>query len=265
MNDIHQLVAERTARTNLWLGVKPKPNLETMKRDLESMPVSVPYKLEVRGDVILSRREFGKVVKWYGQTVCVYQCQLGSGEVGLHYQGVNMVNQVGMFFEPEWGTYGSAGFKEVGWTTKHSKIDVQVTCDREVSSAEVRSQTLTSVNEELLKPVEVAESTLGKAVAHSFPFEPTPLLVRVLTELARLDASSKEEWEKKLLKDLRSAETTREIMKDIKIEWIGFGQSSDRDRYTLSSKSEDREMSSGELIRRLLVKGRSGGSLIVRT
>lgn len=265
MKDTQRIVAERTARTNAWLGVVPRPTLESLRNEIKFMPVSVPYKIGVRGVVNLGRREFGKVVKWYGQTVSVYQCELGSGEVGLHYQGVLTANQVGMFFEPEWGTYASAGFKEVGWTNRHSKIDVQVTTDLEVDSAEVRSQTMTFVNEELLKPADVADSTLGKAVAHSFPFEPTPLLVRVLTELARFDASNKEEWEKKLLKDLRSAETTREIMKDIKIEWIGFGQASERDRYTLSSKSDDKEISSSELIRRLLVKGRSSGSLIVRT
>jgi hypothetical protein len=259
------IVADMIARTNQRVGFKPKPSLEQMRREAESMPFAVPYRIEAEGSVSLSKREFGKVVRWYGQTVSVYHAEVGTGEVGIRYNGVLLSNLMGVIFEPEEGIYAAAGFKEAGWSTRPSEIDVQVTFDKAVSCAEVRSLALSLVNEELLQPKEVAELPVGEAIAHSIRFLPTPTLGRVLIELARLDASSKEEWEKKLLKGLEFAEATREIVKGIKIEWIGFGQASDRDKYRMSSKPTGEEIPSSELIRKLLIKGRSGGSLIVRT
>lgn len=259
------IVADMIARTNQRVSFEPKPTLEQMRREAESMPSAVRFKIEAKGSVNLSKREFGKVVRWYGQTVSVNHVDVDTGEVGLRYNGVLLSNLVGMIFVLEWGIYASAGFKEVAWTTRPSEIDVQVTFDKAVSCAEVRSQALSFVNEELLQPKEVAELPVGEAITHSIRFLPTPTLERVLIELARLDASSKEEWEKKLLKGLEFAEATREIVKGIKTEWIGFGQASDRDSYMMSSKSTGEGIPSNELIRKLLIKGRSGGSLIVRT
>lgn len=226
---------------------------------------SVRYQIEIGGVVDLSERGFGKVVRWCGQPVSVYYCEVGSGEVGLHYDGVFLTNQVGVFFEPDRGIYTEAGFKRAMLPDKKSKIDARVTFSDDISFADLRSQILPLFNEELLELRDVAESPVRKAVTCSISFLPTQTLVKVLTDLAGLDASSGDEWEKKLLKDLGSADSTREIVKGIKLTWVGFGSTSERDRYQIATKPDGEVIPSSELIRRLLIKGRSGGSLTVRT
>jgi hypothetical protein len=226
---------------------------------------SVRYTIEVGGVVSLTRRGYGKVVRWCGQPVSVYYCEVGSGEVGLHYQGVFNTNQVGVFFEPDEGIYTEAGSKQAMLPDKKSKIDAWVTFSDDISFSDVRNQILPLFNEELLELKDVAESPVRKAGTCSISFLPTQTLVKVLTDLAGLDASSGDEWEKKLLKDLGSADSTREIVKGIKLNWVGFGSASERDRYQIATKPEGEVIPSSELIRRLFVKGRSGGSLTVRT